>query len=126
MSLSEARQALRQTLRLRRFRVVVPDLRAAAQAYLADPSAEAAPTFLQATLLGEERRLSGLGAFVREWLGHTRHRWMWDESSLTAELCAAGFSKVRRCAFNDSADPRFQEVEEVGRFEGALAMEAGR
>lgn len=130
LSLEDCRRALHQTYTLLQldgtFRLVVPDLEAAAKTYLENPSPEAAPTFLRETLLGEETRPKGLGGLLRSWLGHSRHYWMWDEASMIAELEAVGFRDIRRCAFNDGSDIHFKAVEEQSRFDGALALEARR
>ena len=64
-----------------------------------------------------------MGEFFREWLGNSAHLWMWDERPLTQQLREHGFSRIRRAEFGDAEDARFNEVEERGRFEGALAME---
>jgi len=36
---------------------------------------------------------------------------MWDKLSLAEELRIAGFSQIRECKFNDSADQMFHLVE---------------
>jgi len=51
---------------------------------------------------------------------------MWDEKSLSNELSKAGFVDVRRAQFNDGSDPMFRLVEDEGRFEDAVAIEARR
>jgi Holliday junction resolvase len=48
---------------------------------------------------------------------------MWDEESMLEKLREAGFTAIRRCAFNDGEDLRFREVEAPDRFEGCLAIE---
>ena len=49
---------------------------------------------------------------------------MWDEVSLAGALQEHGFTRIRRCAFGDCYDPMFAAVEDSGRFERAVAMEA--
>lgn len=61
---------------------------------------------------------------IKDALGNSHHRWMWDVQSLSEELRQAGFSQVRPCAFRDSSDPMFERVEEESRFWGAVALEA--
>lgn len=133
LSLSDCRIALYNTKRILKyggiFRVVVPDLATAVQAYTAAASEErsdGAHAFMRDTLLGDERGPRGAVERLRQWFGHSRHRWMWDYPSLRQAVLEAGFSSARRCAFGDSADPRFAEVEQAGRFEGAVAIEAIR
>ena len=57
-------------------------------------------------------------------LNTSRHLWMWDVLSLANILSEHGFGKIRRCSFGDCEDPMFRFVEEAGRFEHAVAMEA--
>jgi hypothetical protein len=62
---------------------------------------------------------SGLGTERRSYasdFGNSRHLWLWDYPSMKAALERHGFASVRRCAFNDSADPMFLQVEQKGRF----------
>jgi hypothetical protein len=51
---------------------------------------------------------------------------MWDAPSLKHVLTEHGFQNIRRCKFGDCADPMFNLVEDPGRFENAVAMEATR
>ena len=105
------------------FRLVVPDLRRIAAAYLADSSSSAAYRFMKQASLGQERRAHGIVAFAKQWLGHSAHLWMWDEAAMTEKLLEHGFVKVRRAQFGDSEDPRFSEVEDAERFDGCLGMQ---
>ena len=131
--------ALRNTWRILQpggvFRLIVPDLAARARRYVeavsaADPGAS--PWFMRTTLLGQEQRPRALKARVRDSLGNTAHRWMWDEPSLRAALTDAGFTAIRVCAFGDAEDPDFRTVEARDRFVDEdtgiteLAMEARR
>lgn len=129
----EFHEALKNTYRILQkgsiFRLVVPDLEWSAREYITrldrgDPDAHA--FFLRATNLGVERRENGLLGFVRRLLNTSSHLWMWDEISLTQALRDQGFLQVRRCQFGDCEDPMFSLVEERGRFENAVAMEARR
>lgn len=125
-------RALAETSRILRpggrFRAVVPDLESAARRYLADlesGTVDANDRFMRQTMLGVEHR-GGLLAALRQWLGLSRHLWMWDHASLEARLRAHGFRHVRRAAFGDSEDPMFRLVEEESRFRDAAAVEAVR
>ncbi len=109
------------------FRLVVPDMEALARQYLdrverRDP--EAGHALMRGAHLGAQARPHGLGGFVREWLGNSRHLWMWDFLGLEAALHRHGFVDIRRAEFNDSTDSMFQIVEDLGRFEAACAIEA--
>jgi SAM-dependent methyltransferase len=129
LALEDFDRALANTYRYLRaggtFRLVVPDLRLLARTYLDDPSETAAITFISNSGLGRQQRPRGL-AFVREWLGNSAHLWLWDERSLTAKLREHGFACIRQAHFADAEDPRFLEVEDAERFEGAIAMSAVR
>ena len=127
LSLRDFRIALRNTHRLLKrgatFRLVVPDLRAAAARYLADQSASAAPQFMTETFLGVAERSRGLGGLLRTWLGNSQHLWMWDYPSLRHELEVAGFSAVRRAQIGDSEDSMFASVEEPTRWTDAVGIQ---
>lgn len=127
LALQDLRLALRKTRDCIRtggiFRMVLPDLRALAEAYVADPSADAAPRFMRDTYLGHDTRRRGLAGLLRAGLGNSLHLWMWDFPSLSAELAAAGFGEIRRATFGDSVDPAFAAVEELHRWEGQLGIE---
>jgi hypothetical protein len=105
------------------FRLVLPDLEGLARAYLADTSASAASRFMEASCLGTKERARGLRALARQWLGNSAHLWMWDERGLTEQLRTQGFKDIRRAAFGDAEDRRFDDVEEKDRFDGCLAMQ---
>jgi predicted SAM-dependent methyltransferase len=111
------------------FRLVVPDLEWAAREYIArldqgDP--EANTFFLGETILGCERREGGLIGLVRKLFNTSAHLWMWDECSLTKALRDHSFLQIRRCRFGDCEDIMFSLIEDRGRFENAVAMEARR
>jgi hypothetical protein len=111
------------------FRIVLPDFEIYVQDYLtrrANGEEDAAGNFMRSASLGRERRSRGVVGILRDWLGNSAHRWMWDEKSLGARLRAHGFVDIRRAAFGDAEDPRFAEVEEATRFEDALAMQCRR
>ncbi len=123
LSLEDFHVALANTFRVLApggvFRLIMPDLQGRARRYLERVEAgdaEANCWFMRSTYLGVESRPRGLVALARGALGNSAHLWMWDEASMTRALEAAGFTAVRRCRFNDGADPAFRAVEDAGRF----------
>jgi SAM-dependent methyltransferase len=130
LALEDFRKAIRNSLRLLKrdgtFRLVLPDLEHEARTYLGNPAPDASLRFMRDTCLGEERRPRGLGGALAFWLGNSRHLWMWDFRSLSAELESAGFRNVRRATFGDSADPMFRFVEDRSRWQDSLGMECFR
>jgi len=131
LALNDFHKALENTRKILRangiFRLVVPDLEYAAREYVArlgrnDSTANL--FFLQATLLGMENRKHGLYDLLYRWLRTSEHLWMWDALSLGEALESHGFTSVRRCCFGDCEDDMFALVEDEGRFENAVALEA--
>jgi len=109
------------------FRLVVPDLQWAAKEYLASVAAGDATAnaiFFKETLLGAERRARNPFQFFFRFFSNAAHLWMWDEPALKTNLARHGFTNIRRCSFGDCEDPMFNLVEDAGRFEHAVAMEA--
>lgn len=130
LSLRDLRAALQNTYKLLKkdgiFRCVVPDLEYAAREYihtLDQGDSSASITFLKSTLLGEETRPVGMRKLLSGMFGNLSHLWMWDYSSLAAELKSVGFVAVRRCQFDDCEDKMFQVVEDKLRFINAVAIE---
>ena len=109
------------------FRCIVPDLEYYAKQYIysIDKGENTASIkFLgDNTLLGTKKRQKGLKAFLQFTWGNSSHLWMWDKLSLAEELRLAGFSQIRECKFNDSADEMFQFVENKGRFADSVCIE---
>lgn len=130
LSLADCRRALENTYSYLRsggiFRLVLPDLRLLAEAYVGRHDSEAAAAFMEATRLGESQRRRGLPAVLQQVWGNSRHLWMWDYEALTAELKSAGFDAIRRAQMGDAADHRFVAVEERSRWEGCLGIECGK
>jgi SAM-dependent methyltransferase len=131
LTLEGCRAALRNTRAMLKpggvFRLVVPDLEAAARDYLHGLERgehDAAVRFLTETHLGRPSRPGSFMALLSSLFGHAAHLWMWDRPSLKAELADAGFGSVRDAAFNDSEDPMFARVEDAGRFDDGFALEA--
>jgi SAM-dependent methyltransferase len=123
LTLADCAVALRNTFALLKpgglFRLVVPDLECRARQYLKrleGGDAQANTWFMRAAGFGAERRSRGAAALARTTFGNSAHLWMWDERALAAALRQAGFADVRRCRFNDCADPAFRAVEDAGRF----------
>lgn len=129
LSLSDLRAALQNCRRILApggcFRMVLPDLEYLIDFYRGDDSPTAAIRFMEDTMLGRERRTRGLTDFVREWLGDSRHLWMWDFRSMQHELEVAGFTRIRRAAYNDSEFAAFQLVENPDRWKNTLGIECG-
>ena len=121
LSLADCRQALANSRRMLRpggvFRLIVPDLKARARAYLeAGDDPAAAHAFLRSTGLGRDGRGAGLRAQLRGVLGNSEHLWMYDLASMTAELERAGFVDIRAARIGDSGDAMFDRVEDPARF----------
>jgi hypothetical protein len=127
LALSEFRAAIRNVYGYLasggRFRLVVPDIEYLAKEYVADSNPEAVSRFMESTCLGEKTAVRGIRALPKSLFGRSRHLWMWDFKGISKELADAGFIEIHRADFNDSADPRFKEVEETGRWENCLGVE---
>lgn len=127
LSLADLRTALRNTLSYLKpggvFRFVLPDLQQLATDYLASAEKQPAVWFMEAAHLGYPQRPRGFIGAMREWLGNSRHLWMWDERSMTEELRSAGFVEIRRAHCGDSGDPRFNDVEDPDRWVKCLGMQ---
>lgn len=106
--------------------MVLPDLRFMAAKYVSNQGPDAAPAFMQDTMLGVEKRPRGFAGFLRAWLGNSRHLWLWDYPSLAHELGEAGFVNPRPASFNDSSDGLFRAVESESRWQDALGIECHR
>lgn len=127
LPLAGLRSALIETFRVLRsggtFRLVVPDLKVLVDTYNESDSDDAAVKFVQDTLMGQETRSSGLIGMLRDGLGNSPHRWMWDYKSLAAELKAAGFVDIRRAQYGDNPDPALAAVEDESRWIDCLGIE---
>ncbi len=127
LSLADARTALRNVYHLLQpegvFRLVVPDLDRMARDYVNDPNENACHEFMTRSMLGWETKPRNLAEYVRLWWGNSKHLWMWDDKALCYELSVLGFIDVRRAAFGDSNDARFDEVEEQARWRDCLGIE---
>jgi predicted SAM-dependent methyltransferase len=127
LSLEDLRVALRNTFSLLApggtFRLVMPDLEAHIQTYLAEKDPRRAIHFCEGTKMGRDRRPRTAMGMLHDMLGHEHHLWMWDEASLSGELREAGFTDVRRARLGDSRDAQFREIENPSRWEGCLGLE---
>ena len=127
LALEECRAALRNTFRILRpgglFRFVVPDLEYLARQYVENPSAEAALLFMRETGLGYENRSHGLKGLLISWLGGSQHLWMWDYKAIEPELLGAGFVAIRRAGLHDSANSKFNALEDASRWNNCLGIE---
>jgi hypothetical protein len=133
LTLADFHTAIENTKRILRrggvFRLIVPDLQLAARTYLGRldrGETGANHMFLASTMLGEEHPRGGLGSLAFRWFNTSSHRWMWDAPSLKSTLGEHGFTLVRKCEFGDSEDPMFSLVEDAGRYDSAVAIEARR
>ncbi len=130
LSLEDCRLALANTFRILkpggRFRLVMPDLRWYVDQYLADGTPDAAHRLMRETILGQPSRPRGFMNAMREWMGNSRHRWMWDYPAMEHELFAAGFRDIRRASIGDSGDEHFNAVEDVQRWQACLGVDCRR
>ena len=108
------------------FRLALPDLEVEVNEYKASSAPDAAHRFLESTMLGVKSRRRGLRDFVRDWLGGSKHLWMWDYKSMEQELKLMGFVKIRRATYGDSAHPDFATVEDEDRWTRNLGIECSK
>lgn len=121
LSLEDCRKALVNTAKVLRtggvFRMVLPSLASLIKFYSEHPNREqAAIDFMTYSILGEERRDSGMTEMIKTAFGNYRHRWMWDFPSMSSELRKAGFTAIREAQCRDSGDPMFDRVEDPERW----------
>ena len=130
LALEEFRDALRESFRILRpggvFRLVLPCLENAIKTYSESKDASASIQFCKSTLFGVENRRRDLKGFFVDWLGGSKHLWMWDYKGMEAELKLAGFVEVRRAHFGDSDHSEFTVVEDKDRWTGQLGVECYR
>jgi predicted SAM-dependent methyltransferase len=133
LSYNDCLKALAESYRILRpggiFRLILPDLEILSDDYLQrckSSDAGAAYDFMKQSHLGVLNRFRTFSAFITEWLGSSKHLWMWDYLSLAEQLQKAGFQDIRRAKFNDCEDEMFKQVENPARFEKACAIQARR
>jgi SAM-dependent methyltransferase len=131
LAFNEFHKALNNTFRILKpgglFRLVMPDLEISVRNYLQDledGKSDAAIKFMRNTGMALEYREKGLRAMAIGAYGNARHQWLWDYPATINALQNAGFQRIRKCAFNDSADNMFNLVEDKERFKGAVCIEA--
>jgi predicted SAM-dependent methyltransferase len=132
LSRQDIEKALTETRRILKpggiFRLVVPDLELAAREYIRSVeagSAKSADEFVgDNTMLGRRTKSRNLLGILYEALNTSAHLWMWDYISLSNLLARHGFTNIRRAVFNDCDDKAFLAVEDVSRFQRAVAIEA--
>jgi hypothetical protein len=105
------------------FRLVMPDLFDLAQRYVNSSDPIASFIFLKSSSLGESQRRKSILNFLHEYLGNSRHLWLWDFNSTKIELEKAGFSDIRRAKYGDSENKRFIEAEDIDRWDNCLGIE---
>ena len=108
------------------FRLVLPDLEYLVDSYLQDDSEQAAVRFMKNTGMATEKKASGLLGFITDWLGNSRHLWLWDYPALHAYLELAGFVEIRRAEYGDSELREFDTVEDPERWKGSVGVECRR
>jgi ubiquinone/menaquinone biosynthesis C-methylase UbiE len=130
LSLKDLRDALSETYRILKpggvFRGVLPDLSTLIHQYISDPTAEAAISFMNSSLLGVAVRKRGIRGALENAFGNNRHLWMWDFKGLAKELSDAGFHDIRRAQFGDNPAPHFVAVENEERWRDCLGFECRR
>jgi hypothetical protein len=127
LALNEFRQTLRNVHSYLApggtFRFVLPDLEWLAKNYVNSSDSEAASIFMREAYLGVGEQKGGASGIMKLLFGRSAHLWMWDYKNMALELEAAGFTAIRRAQFRDNSDPRFQQVEDIGRWENCLGVQ---
>ncbi len=127
LSLDDFRIAIKNTYyyleRYGIFRLVMPNLFSLVQNYIMSDDTNASIIFLTNSSLGLAKRERSLLVFLRNYLGNSRHLWLWDFKSAKRELENVGFNHIRQAYFGDSSNPKFQEVEDKTRWDNCLGIE---
>lgn len=98
-------------------RVVLPDLKQIAVAYLSgEVNADA---FVLNTLLARPQSLR-----LRLSLGHAQHRWMYDADNFTALLERLKYREIQSSAFGSSRLAELAALDVAGRRDGSFYVEA--
>lgn len=91
-------------------RIVVPNLEAFARSYLSD-DAFLLDQYRAHALHSDADRYSTKGAVFMGMLHNHDHRWGYDWDTLRWALARVGFSKIRRCNFQESDIAEIREIE---------------
>ena len=117
VSLFDARKMLKNIFFMLKkngnFRIVVPSLKSRIDDYNIDKDADKFLNSLGCFNMNENKNLLSK---LRYFFGGSRHRWMYDETSLQRELEQVGFREIRKCDLGDSGLNIFSEVEDKDRF----------
>lgn len=108
------------------FRLVMPDLNKLVMDYISQKESgqiNASIILMRKSGLALEQRPKGAKQISESIFGNSRHQWLWDSEATVSELTKVGFKDIRKCNFNDSADPMFNLVENKERFSGSFALE---
>jgi hypothetical protein len=105
------------------FRLVMPDLKLMCESYMGGGTQKSI-LFMKQSGLGMESIRTFTDSLLIGF--RSRHYWLWDYASTEMVLQKAGFRDIRRCAYHDSKLCAFNSVEDINRFEDALAIEAIR
>jgi|LQYC01.1.fsa_nt_gi Uncharacterized protein conserved in bacteria len=108
-------------------RIIVPDLFQTAQKYvdcmINDPQKEHSYNFLR-DLNMSSKSYEGIWKIIYNKFGPSKHLSMYDEWSLKTLLEKHGFTKIQRMVYGQSHIPDIKLVEDKGRHEMAICLEA--
>jgi SAM-dependent methyltransferase len=126
LSLVELRVALQNCLAVLKpaatFVIVMPDLEALIGKYTHSTDAGACSDFMRETYLGAESRRHGIAGFVREWLGGSRHYWLWDYKGIVKELADCKFEDIHRLRLEELSFKELSSVVNPERWQDALCL----
>lgn len=130
LTLAECRLALKNSYDLLAkggtFRLVLPSLESFVREYVSRIDLEdgnAAVDFCKNTYLGREKHENMFRECLKIFFFKNYHFMMWDFYSLKKELQDVGFTNIKEVNFGDSKDDMFKLVENIERFESAVAIE---
>lgn len=115
--LEEARRVLKSGGVLR---LVAPDMRRLAEAYLANGDCD---RFVDATLLANDHTGKLLGRIRFAVTGFRGHRWMYDAASLEKLLRAHGFTDIRALAPGETTIPFATNIDLTERADESIYLE---
>jgi len=102
-------------------RLVVPDLRMRAQAYMATGDADA---FINSLLMHDQARRTVREKMAFLVLGSRGHQWMYDAASLSALLESCGFLNARSIKAGETAIPNPGALDLRERMDESIYIEA--